>query len=253
MPSTPDDDGWTHVRTSKRSRAPQAIPSLPAQDRAITVQTLQVSYQKHQRIWKASSCRKELLAILDKTQPDDGWQLTNAVCLASGSFSRHDLGERHKRAMFQFVAFMDAVAHVQRTSDEQIKMYAEELIYTDVDIAFLTSLSIFVHNDPDLNKQLAVDSTRWAHIGPHSMVFELYMDPHASPLRHILNALPGLLIGALPTGKLMQVSNSDQRDRALADTFAAARNYYHFPRFHEDPSVFEGLQIYWKIPLDEDD
>ena len=39
----------------------------------------------------------------------------------------------------------------------------------------------------------------------------------------------------------------------LLEKFNDNHTHYKFPRFDEDPNVFEGLLIYWKDPREQDD
>ena len=39
----------------------------------------------------------------------------------------------------------------------------------------------------------------------------------------------------------------------LKDKFETERLFHSFPRFDEDPKVFEGLKIYWKEPKDSEE
>jgi len=224
----------------------------------MTVEILQANYEKCKRLWEASSCRKEFLQILDKKQPDDGWQLDSAICIASGSFSQIHT-QRGKRGMLQFAAFMDTIIHVQKTSDEQIKVYAEELVYNDIDIAFLTSLgvTVIVHSDPNKAQQSLQDPALFSHMGPQSMVFELYIDPWEPALRRLLKADPKLLVGSQPEKKLLSLvqafpSATECDDRALIKKFDKERASYYLPQFDEDLGIFEGLRVCWKEPVDDE-
>ncbi len=211
---------------------------------------LRASCDKYSKLWKASSCRTELLQILDKKRPDEGWQIREAVFLASGSFSR-DNAECQKRSMLQFVAFMDTVKHVQATSKDHILLFAEELIYTPVDISFLQSFKVAVSTTADLVDQPSADGPLRSCLGPDTMIFELYMDMNLPAMSQLLYSNSKLMV-ASPLDKRLSTALSHNIPTLLA-TFNDCRGSYYLPRFQEDPSVFEGLKVYWKEPMDDDE
>ncbi|KAK5170602.1 uncharacterized protein LTR77_005191 [Saxophila tyrrhenica] len=240
-------DGWTYVTHGKGFRHPAFPPPGPTTDRTMTVQALQASYTKYLNIWRASSCRKELLQILEKKAPDEGWQITTAVCLASGEFSRDNV-ECARRSMQQFAAFMDTVEYMQKASGARIKV--------PVDVAFLTGLNIDVRNDHFSTSTRTFTPSAWTHDdGAHLMVWELFIDRSREALVQLFKADPTLLIG-VRTGETHVASQFKVlhgEDETLAEKFTAARASYYFPKFEEEENIFLGLQVYWKEPVEEED
>jgi hypothetical protein len=205
-------------------------------------------YDEFTRTWKSSSCSMELQQILDKIQPDDGWQMKNAICLASGSFSRTNVMNRG-RSMGQFVAFMDTVKHVQTTSNHTIRINAKEKFYTDVDVEFLKQLGVEVHNDLAMAKHLEEDPHAWSDMGPESMIFEFYMEPTKSAFRKILKSGSGLIISTHLPERFAAVQEGDFQ--TLLHQFKHSRLSYDFPRYDENHVIFMGLRIYYYDPTDE--
>ena len=196
-----NDDGWTTVPQRKRRRA-KAYNTPDAPDKDLTLEMLMVNYEKRMRTWQASACRKEVRQILDRKQPDDGWQIKAAICVASGSFSRDNV-ENRKRSLYQFAAFMDIVQHLQTTSSENIDIVSQECIYTDVDVEFLSKLGIIVYNVDksevnESNLKSGVPSIK-DHLGSGSFVFEAFIQWDSPTARQLFTAQVRLIIGsALP-------------------------------------------------------
>ncbi|KAK3722959.1 hypothetical protein LTR37_002104 [Vermiconidia calcicola] len=255
-------DGWVSVKRGKGSRQLCSTPRQPLPDRHITVQTLEAKYDRDMQTWKQSACRKELRQILDKKQPDEGWQIKEAVCFASGSFSR-DNWEAQRRSMLQFVAFIDTAQYIEAGSSDTIGLFAQEPMYTPVDVEFLSGMGI---------KVSTLRAVRY-NMESESMMFELFMDMNLDAALNMVTIGPKLFIGAALTSRLAQFSKhltdaeireylqipaematppqSDKLCRVasrLKDDFEVQRLFYKFPRFDEDPKVFEGLNIYWKEP-----
>lgn len=215
----------------------------------MTVEKLQAAYDKTVKVWQSSTCRTQLLKILDQAQPDEGWQIKEAICLASGSFSR-DNWEGQKRSMHQFVAFMDIVQHVQKSSSETVEVIAQEMIYTHVDVDFLSAKGITVHNKAALGDVVYKNPDIREALGPQSMVFEAFMDMTTESIQQLLDTGMRLYIGSSLQGNLMR-SKTDLQD--WVKQFLNDHGSQYFPRFEEDPNVFNGLMIYWRQPSDEDD
>src|ERR1700761_7261275 len=121
----PKDAGWIKVLRSKMRR-PRKLP-IPhlSQDKEMTLDKLNANYKRSMQQWKSSKCRSELHRILDGKMPNGGWHIAQALCLATGSFSSDTL-DYTKRAMLQWCAFEDTVEHIQPSSEDPIRMIAQE-------------------------------------------------------------------------------------------------------------------------------
>lgn len=208
------NDGWT-VITRKGKPQPSLSTQKPLPDKDLTVEKLKVGYDKCMRTWRASACRRGVRQILDRKQPDDGWQIKEAICMATGSFSR-DNWEHQKRSMCQFVAFMDTVQYLQATSSETIDIFAQELIYTEVDNDFLSQMGITVYNvswtlsGPYITNSGASVSD---HLGSASFVFEPFMEFNSEAVRHLVTSRIRLLIGSAVPNVLAHYPQSDAEIR----------------------------------------
>ncbi|KAK0786620.1 hypothetical protein LTR75_013150 [Friedmanniomyces endolithicus] len=221
--------------------------------KGLTLERLQTDFKTKSKVWRNSTCRQELLAILDKQQPDTGWQLQEVVCLATNSFSRDNFQAR-QRSMMQWVAFFDIVQHLQTRQEGSIALFAQEPNYTALDKQFLQSL--------DTAKQHSLAS---------SFVFEAFMDLGVEAVGDLLGGDPVLYIGSSverwrEKPQRSGVASSARRSTAGIATdggrnddddgeggvarsvagFTGTRKSYRMPRFEEDPNIFDGLLIYWK-------
>ena len=202
-----DDDGWSTV-TRAKGRVPEKNQQKLLPDKNLSLEKLQADYNRRMRTWQASTCRKELQQILNRKQPDDGWQIKEAICLASGSFSR-DNWECQKRTMCQFVAFMDTVKHLQATSDDKVTIVAQEMVYTPLDIEFLLGMDMTVYNDPVTNEDLYNGTSAPDHLSPASFVFEAFMDKHPPTVQQVLTSGMRLFIGTWIAGGSARYTTSD--------------------------------------------
>jgi hypothetical protein len=154
--------------------------------------------------------------------------------------------------MIQVAAFMDIVEHLQATSDDKINIIAQELIYTPLDIEFLSHLNITAYHDPAIGQSTYQGPSATDFIGCDSFAFEPFMDKVLPVVRQLLYSDLRLLIGtSAPDMGAKDTSIDDQRVmRALYGQFDANYPSYYFPPFEEDPNVFEGLRVSWKESID---
>ncbi|KAK5110600.1 hypothetical protein LTR85_000977 [Meristemomyces frigidus] len=275
------EDGWTRVGKGK-GKPPVYIHGLNPPMHDMSVEKIRADFDNKMKRWRASSCRKEIHRILDRQRPDEGWQIGNAVCLATGSFSR-DNWQSRQRSMMQFAAFFDIVRHLQSAQTAIIKCYAQEPEYTPLDRDFLAAISVTT-----LDYELASESSSLGaavqHLNPTSFVFEPFMDLGVESMRELFGADARLYIGSSMQAWVDEANKTDLQIRAdlmkafirkdhkisgdwdisaedimqvrtqakQAADFVRSRRSYRFPRFEDDPNVFEGLSICWKEPQDED-
>nr|POF22075.1 hypothetical protein CFP56_36162 [Quercus suber] len=235
------DGGWKHVGRSKRRaplhNAPQEIARMM---KDATSDMIQRDFEVKLRVWRQSSCRRQLVQVLDTQKPDDGWCLENAICLGSHSFSRDNFRNR-QRAVMQFVAFLDAVRYLQSLQDAPILLYAQDPTYTSLDRTWLASVNV-VPTALDLN------SLRSSGLGPAknrlrsaSLVFEFFMEVGTEAA-----------VDLFGSDMRLQKGGEERRAADVVGMFQQARRKLNFPTFEEDPTIFEGLKMYWKEPTDED-
>ncbi|KAK5685450.1 hypothetical protein LTS10_003529 [Elasticomyces elasticus] len=262
------EDGWTKVSRGKRD-APKHVSTLAQPMKDLTIGHLRTEFETKSKQWRSSTCRRAILNILDKQQPDEGWQLTEAVCLATNSFSR-DNWQARQRSMMQWVAFFDITKHFQTLQEGYIHIYAQEPNYTPLDREFLASLEVQVLDAAIETASKDGLGEAEQHITPSAFVFEAFMDLGSRSVQQLSQGDPALYVGSSverwlsksgPDARAM--ANSVQGLRSKHDVptgtqptpasldFVATRGTYRMPKFEEDPNIFEGLHIYWKVPVDE--
>jgi hypothetical protein len=157
--------------------------------------------------------------------------------------------------MTQFAAFMDIVEHLQATSNHKISIIAQELVYTPLDIEFLSHLDATAYHHPAIGQSTYQGPSAKDSIGCDSFVFEPFMEKILSAVQPLLTSDLRLLVGTSAPGiDASKISAGDYRDMlALYEQFNAGYSSYYFPTFEEDPNVFEGLRISWKGSIDEND
>ncbi|EMC94034.1 hypothetical protein BAUCODRAFT_150257 [Baudoinia panamericana UAMH 10762] len=244
-----NDDGWTHVARGKGRRAAPPAPGLNPPLPDCSVSQIQDVFHAATRKWMVSTCRTEVLEILDRKKPDDGWQISKVVCLASGSFSRSNWQSR-QRSMLQFAALVDIIEHLETDSElesrDKIARFAQDPQYTAVDTEFLGCYGFTVLQSALSAVGKAELGLAAQHVSPASFVFEPFMDVSTEAVAELCAGDPALYIGSSIH------RNLTAKSKAAAD-FMRARGSYRMPAFTEDPNVFEGLAIWWKEPVADDD
>lgn len=262
-----DHDGWERVtrKNARSSHAQQPVTyGRPSTDRDITLDKLRASYKARTSAWRSSSCRAELQRLLEQKRPDDGWQIDNAVCLASGSFSSDNVMLRN-RSMTQLAAFMDTVGYAQASSDIPISVHAEELFYSPIDVEFLQSLDVVVHNHGGRDKYIE-NPVVHSPFGSNSLVFDLFLDSSSLPtVLELLQREVKMLFGPSLPGRSANIDamtveafskhlpalNYDDV-KALVVQFQARVPARHFPRYDPDPSIFHSMEIWLAEPEDDE-
>ena len=248
------EDGWVQVGRGKRAPTSTVIRNVPAAAKDVTLDSLTADYTRKRRTWQQSSCRSAICRILDRQQPDDGWPITKAVCLASGSLSR-DNWECSKRSMFQFVAFIDVVQHLEASTSTSIHLFAQDPQYTALDGEFLAKFDVeMLHIPEGITVGQDLHSAKM-HIGPETLVFEFFMEVGPKPMHDLLDSDMHVYIGTSFREKL--IAQNGKADRGSLELrykeFQKKYESRYFPRFEEDSNVFEGLMIHWKEPGAEED
>lgn len=250
-----DEQGWTHV-PNRKGASPKMINGVPPLAKDVSPETLWRDFQVKTHFWRTSSCRREILSILEKYQPMDGWDIQNAICIATNSFSR-DNWQARRRSMMQLVAFVDICQNIHLGHSGSLPMSAQEPNYTAVDQSFLEKLGISIM---DARKQCEGGKPGLGEAGEElrqtTFLFEPFMDLSGEAMDALFSKDPALYIGASlrrilgREHKALDMSKTDPQIHPLTTVrrFAASRISLYFPRYEEDPSIFEGLAIYWREP-----
>lgn len=249
------DNGWTTVGKGKgkgRGGTAAIVDGFNPPIRDYTVEQVTRDFDRKLMAWQRSSCRLELLQILDRQQPDEGWNIENAICFATGSYSRDNFQSR-QRSVMQAVAFLDIVQHLETRQDTEIAKFAQEPHFTEIDASYLSSKGVqTLPCEPNKDDRIGLGKAS-QHLSASTFVFEPFMDLDAAAASELFSVDVPLYIGSSLKRWTTQPSimlGGAHRESAMqqAIVYMQARRSYYFPTFEEDPNAFEGLSIYWREP-----
>lgn len=261
------EGGWVRVGRGQRypPKCHKGFGAEP-QMKGLTLERLREDFTVKAKQWHGSSCRQATLAILDRQQPDGGWRIEKAMCLATSSFSR-DNWQSRQRSMTQWAVFDDLVQHLQTKQQHPIVILAQEPNYTPLDHRFLDSLGVQILDSDDNAEYPRGIGEAKQHLGPGTFIFEPFMDLGSDGIADMCAGDPALYIGnpienwvekywrgkdrSWGAGSAAPSPSDPAYEGWMEDgcpiaLFVEARRGYRFPRFEEDPNVLEGLRIYWK-------
>lgn len=182
------DDGWaviTHglasVSLDGKGKKEADAGSFPTRIvEGLTAEKLLEDFRLLQERWEDTLLAQQVKDIVEKSA-DSKWGVEEAVCIGIGSFSR-DWAHRW-RSLWQLVLFVDVVGRRMSSSlsaacartnykvvnaenkDTKIQCFAQDPAFTNLDIEFLSHLSISV-----------LDSDLQVHITSHSFVYSPFVD-----------------------------------------------------------------------------
>lgn len=256
------EDGWTVVAGSSSGRAKVNVKPLGSRPTrtvdGLTAEKLANEFKDMEKRWQKTSCAKNL----DKMLRLGDWTVNEAVCIGIGSFSLD--WEHQWRSMWQLVLFMAVVKIceyptrpwsfcVQLTNAVQdhnptITLHAQEPIFTPLDTAFLSTLSI-----------TALSTGIESQITPTSFVFAPFVDWYILLPIFLKGRDPDLYIGNEILGDYKVYANTKEKEMVLVDSntvgakFVIGRERRRVPDFEEHGSALEGLMVYWRDDVDEDE
>ena len=133
-------------------------------------------------------------------------------------------------------------------------MTAKELVYAPLDLDFLAHMNVTGSNSTTNDHAVGNRDPGTSKSMPGSFVFDAFMDKTLPSVRQLFNSNPSLLVGTsspvVGAGKTSEDEINEMR--SLYQTFDTRYSNYRFPRFEEDPNVFEGLRICWANEPDPD-
>jgi len=216
-------------------------------DPSITLEQVNFTFEKKMQAWKRSSCRRTLLAMLEKARDDSGWRLEKALCLGSGGFARRNFTS-NQRSLMQLVCFVDIVENLGAgTASAPVQLLAQDPAYLQIDKDFLHSKGVTVL-DLDANDHGSLEAAK-PHIGPTTMVFEPFMGLDGMAFKDAFEVETAVYIGT-SWSRLCADRNDEIKD--FAERFYREHENRWFPRFEEDTNVFEGLWVHWRLPQELD-
>jgi hypothetical protein len=254
-------DGWTVVASSGSNASPASSQAQDARPKrtvdGLTAEKLAAEFRDVEKRWQKSSCAKNL----DKMLKLRSWTVKEAVCIGVGSFS---LDWEHRwRSMWQLMLFMAVVrvckyittptpSYIALTITVQnhnptITLYAQEPVFTTLDTAFLSTLSITV-----------LSTSIESRITPTSFVFAPFVDWYILLPILLQGRDPELYIGNEILADYKVYANTKEKEMVLGESNAIGANFIRererrrVPDFEEHGSALEGLMVYWREDEDED-
>lgn len=164
-------------------------------------------YEGKLEAWKGSSYRKTLADLLEKSQPKDGWRISDAICLGTGDFSKlicdtdeHDPVDMRARSVTQLAAFLDIVTQIQPSDQESVPVLAQDPTYTPIDMQFLAALGVkpvpFVkdYSDDDVDSE---DPDAMNDVTATSFVCEFNIEQSTCYMQRLLDVRPQVILGSM--------------------------------------------------------
>lgn len=214
-----------------------------------SLQQLQWEYRNAMSVWQDSSCREELLAIVDERNPASGRQFNKVVCIAPGSFSwpiegRSDASTT--RSMPQLVCTVDLADYLKKKDQgSNIEVLAQDLMYTVADMEFLISVGVTVlEMDLKPGEPNNLCKAKY-HLSPRTLVIEFGMVTY-----ELCQPDVGMLIGSGSHGLRERAFAHPmwQPDILYADHFDARYTSVVFPHCEEFDALRLNKRIYWRRP-----
>lgn len=249
------EDGWTTIARGRKGGAATA-PNRDRLDNRLdkdaTLADLQKAFARHGKTWKQSTCREKLLHMLKQNQSEAVVNIGTTVVLASGSFSTMNV-EGNKRSMLQFACAVDVAREMEKLADTEIRIFAQDPAYSDIDKEFCASLGVTVLHATLYDQSLGPAKDL---LGPRTVLFEFFMSMEREGVLDLLRAENRLYIGSSLSG-YSRSGWTPPQDRGvdvktMAEEWVKTHAQRRFPGFLEDEPVFMGLMVYWKEPQDED-
>ncbi|GAB7343374.1 hypothetical protein MBLNU457_1413t1 [Dothideomycetes sp. NU457] len=154
------EDGWTRVtRTGVRAKSnglTQVTESykIPAEDLSLSISKLKTRFESCLNQWTTTEARRKLHSVIENGLRRNGSGrvqdcITTAALMALGSLSRTNL-ELTTKSMWQLVVFIDVVRLLNgdRSPDDQIKLFAQDPNFTQLDKDFLRQTFSFEILEP---------------------------------------------------------------------------------------------------------
>ncbi|KAK5724919.1 hypothetical protein LTR17_013408 [Elasticomyces elasticus] len=181
---------------------PEDYPGRRRVDTTLNVEDLMHRYGEKQRIWASSDERSKTIGILQTYKPADGWNITEAICLGTGSFSEVWFSGYNGsgRSLLQLAAFQDIVAWLQQDCPVAIKVLIQDPSYHILDRAFISALGLGLTishggyrdgHDANGEGRDALESIR-----PTTFLCELMIEQNTELMRKLSEFTPQLILGS---------------------------------------------------------
>ncbi|EAS31264.3 uncharacterized protein CIMG_06743 [Coccidioides immitis RS] len=233
-----DNDGWTHITSTKKSssrhRPPQPKDQLaPAEiPDGLTFEKLKDKYDWHKQQWMESHSWTVLKGLLEQEIARVSGKIRNCVCFGLGSpsgFSRGGWVDRRSISMFQLAALE---LTVELLSQAKIinpdNLYAQDPVFNDMDKKLLKYAGFNVVQDPDAFALVAKETFLYAPGAEKSHLIDLLLRD------------PGLFFGST-----FDDIHSATTEGDTCAQFVGRRRSLLLPEFEPNPSAFWRTTLYW--------
>ena len=240
---TTDDQGWTHVsKGTNRSKyqrrysfsdeklSPTAIP------RGLTIQDVNISFNRCLKIWINSLCLKKLQDSIKDTILASDIEITSCVCLGLGSLTG---GKFPETGFFELAALVTILEFLNEKHNIST-VYVQDPVFNSLDEEFLCSQGyIVVPNPVGLAK---IDQTTFV-FAPH-----LEWPVYCTALQ---NTFPCLCIGNDICEYLdSPLKAASTEAKSVFQTLVETHQSIAMPDFDRS-SWCESTKIYWRRPMDD--
>lgn len=157
----------------------------------LAIEKLVAIFRWAQKAWAENDSRRDLHRLVKCLEPVRGWNINQAITLATGSFSlRDDDARRCSSGFIQLAAFLDVAQELCGVT-KSMRLIAQDPVYTHLDLLFLRELGIEAFRGGVPGSQLR-DAV--GLITADTLVCEWYIGPAKSYLEQLAHAQPRLVI-----------------------------------------------------------
>lgn len=175
------------------------------------------------------------------------------VCIATWSF-QDPCGVSTTESMVQFACAFDTATELEKRGDSGtagIRVFAQDPLYTPLDIEFLSRRGVTVLKMDPLRIGLNVAKD---HMGPQALLFEFFVTMNNKPLIEDLYASDiGMRVGT--PSRFLNREGHRFEDVEMGNRFNETHVRCEFPEFKEDKwahggtnthRAFDGLNVHWR-------
>ena len=140
----------------------ELLPVTTLQPTALSVQLAFSLVFDLQNQWMISECRVLMLELLAQYRPEQEWNIKEALVFGIGNFcslrgdpenhqvSRYARVMRTQRGiLMQLAIFLDIADNLRGDEDIKIDVFAQEILFSELEAAVLTQLDITILSDPE--------------------------------------------------------------------------------------------------------
>lgn len=238
------DDGWTVIthktaqpsRNQKNNVSKQLKRALPVKVmEGLTGAKLSQDFVLMRDKWRLTECATFMKQFITSKR----WDIKTAVCIGIGSFSLD--WEHRYRSLWQLALFVDVLDWAMENDERsEVIIYAQDPIFSAVDIDFLSSLRRPV---------IVVEDGIQKHISSRTFIFSPFVDWALLLPTFIKDRDPVLYIGNAILSSYEDYAGGQKcgdECGAIGKIFLDGREMTKVPDFSGHDAALQGLNIYCK-------